>query len=150
MPQDLSLLPQRLDHCEKQIRVIFNRELKNAISETHYLIASGTPVDTGEARSNWRGNNTIVPTGMIPPHAPGEKLGISETSNLNAASIQVRGALNFWPPLSGSTFYVFNNWRLIIPLNNGTISKQGSHFFDRGVRFARRALSVPSMTGWFR
>jgi len=93
----------------------------------------GTPVDTGEARSNWRGSpSKNPPRGQIPAYAPGGKLGINETANAGIASSAINATLSSrWVPSSGKPFVLFNNWKLIEDLNSGTVSEQGSHFVER-------------------
>jgi hypothetical protein len=45
----------------------------------------GTPVDTGQARSNWRVSIGNPTSSVIPPYAPGKHLGISERANAQTA-----------------------------------------------------------------
>lgn len=64
--------------------------VQTIILEVAFAEAEATPVDTGEARSNWLVNQ---PGRVIPPHVPGRKLGRGETSNLlatiQAAKVQL-------------------------------------------------------------
>lgn len=88
----------------------------------------GTPVDTGEHRSNWRVGYGRRPGGTIRPYAPGKKLGINERANavaaISAAEVQIRKIR----PGRGFRVilpvYVVNNAPVISRLNAGQISTQ--------------------------
>lgn len=57
------------------------------------VAASGTPVDKGVARSNWRISIGARTFAVIPAYAPGKNLGIDETANLRATLAAGRAAL---------------------------------------------------------
>lgn len=144
---DLSSLNLRLNRRVNKMEDRVNRNVRDAVVGAHRVIASGTPVDTGQARSNWRGFSGLnAPSNVIEPYAPGEKLGISETANLEAANAQVRRAAMNWKPSSGKRFLIFNNWPLISDLNAGTISKQGSFFIEAGIAFW--GSRIRAIRGW--
>lgn len=48
-------------------------------------VVVATPADTGKARSNWRVSLGRPQDGTRPPYAPGEHLGLKESSNAEAA-----------------------------------------------------------------
>ena len=127
-----------------------NKEAREIVVKTHYVFASGVPVDTGEARSNTRGSSArVTPSNVIPAYAPGVKLGIEETGNLNAANAQCKRAAKVWKAAGGPNkpFVIFNNWSEIERLNNGDISAQGRHFVQRAEKTARRLIRKAK---WYR
>lgn len=130
-------LTKRMNRFDARV----NKTMKEIVVKSHYVTASGTPADTGQARSNWRASGALVqPNNVISAYVPGKKLGISETQNLNAANAQVRRVVRAWSAKTGKPLYLFNNWPQIDALNNGTISKQGSHFVEAGERVADNML----------
>lgn len=105
------------------------------------FIIKGTPVDTGQARSNWLPSHRIPMSGTIEPYAPGRHLGISESANADGAMNRVRGAVAARP--LGETFYLSNNVEYIEDLNQGT-SKQAPTMFvqlaiQQGLNKAKKA-----------
>lgn len=137
-------LTERMNRFDAKV----NKSMKEIVVKTHYVIASGTPVDTGQARSNWRASSAaLVPTNVIQPYAPGKKLGLQETGNLAASQAQVRRAVRPWRARSGKPLHLFNNWPLITELNNGSISAQGRNFIEEGQRVSRNLMRKEK---WFR
>ena len=51
------------------------RKVSKAIGDT---VVDTTRVDTGKARSNWIATLNAPASAVIPPYAPGNKLGINE------------------------------------------------------------------------
>ena len=144
---DLLSLGLRLNRRAEGMEVKVNRRMREAIVSTHRVIASGTPVDTGQARSNWRGSSAAnAPTDVIEAYAPGTKLGISETANLASANAQVARAATRWKATSGRPFFIFNNWPLISDLNAGNISTQGSFFLQAGI--GHWSAQIRRIKGW--
>lgn len=141
MSQSLSTLSRRLEKRGERFEKDANRSMRKVVVKAHYVYAEGVPVDTGEARSNTRGTSArTVPRNVIPPYAPGKKLGRGETGNLNAANAQCARAARVWKASSGKPFVIFNNWPEISRLNNGQISAQGSHFKERAARVLRNEI----------
>ena len=101
MAQDITKLSQRIRQRRFNVYDKTNRIARGAFhAGTSYLITE-TPVDTGEARSNWLGSvdapNMIAippyvpyPTRFGPGYVPGDDPGgrKSETANANAAISQ--------------------------------------------------------------
>lgn len=101
--------------------------VRRVAKSTLKLLVLKTPVDKGDARSNWRvsiGNQTFA---RIPAYAPGRHLGLGERANANAAiAIGFAKIEQLRPgrgnPL-GSALYITNNVPYIERLNAG-YSKQ--------------------------
>ena len=69
------------------------RIIRRAAFASLKVAASGTPVDKGVARSNWRVSLGSRTFSVIPAHSPGHKLGIGERANLNATLAAGRAVL---------------------------------------------------------
>ena len=116
--------------------------------------AGATPVDTGEARSNWRVGVGAPPSAIIPPWAPYPKgskangAGVGERANLNAVVNVARGRIGGVKGRSGigltTALYVVNNSPQIGFLNNGRSNQAPGGFIQAafaeasaGIRGAR-------------
>ena len=97
-----------------------------------------TPVDTGEARSNWRVALGDPPGGIIPPYAPGEHLGINERANASAAIGAGFAAIDSSP--DGADLVIFNNTRQIFFLDQGTSEQAPANFFLKAIKTAQRRI----------
>ena len=76
----------------RNIRKIGSRIENNAVALTKAVakksltsLVEGTPVDAGDARSNWRVSLGNPTKSVIPAFAPGKNLGIGERRNARAA-----------------------------------------------------------------
>jgi hypothetical protein len=58
---------------------------KRVAKRTLSSLVEGTPVDKGDARSNWRVSLGNPTSAVIPAYVPGKKLGIGERQNARAA-----------------------------------------------------------------
>ena len=76
-----------------QIRNAPPRIIRRAAFAALKAAASGTPVDKGVARSNWRLSVGARTFAVIPAYSPGNKLGIGERANLNATLAAGRNVL---------------------------------------------------------
>lgn len=142
----LTTLPERLDKRFKQFEKNVDTRGRNIALGAHVAAASGTPADTGEARSNWRMTAAAVPpSGQIPAYAPGKHLGINETQNLAVAVAQGKRVAARWKASQGKPIHLFNNWSQIERLNSGEISQQGSHFVERA---RAKMIQLTKLTKW--
>lgn len=108
---------------------------KTAKESLRYLI-DATPVDTGQARSNWRVSLVNRTFAVIPPYAPGVNLGRGERANARAAlaaGIAEINKLRAGPSRrgAGSAVFITNNVPYIELLNSGS-SKQHPGGFVEG------------------
>lgn len=97
-------------------------------------VIRSTPVDTGEARSNWVASVGRQNRSRRGPYAPGSKLGVGETANASAAIAQntstIRGSL------PGQTVYIQNNAPHIAELNRGKSTQAPALFVQAGIQEA--------------
>lgn len=129
---------------ENNSKVLVQRVAKTALRE----LVDGTPVDTGEARSNWRvslGNPTRA---VIPPHAKGKKLGIGERANARAAiraGISVINRLKvgakFGSGEAGSALFITNAIPFLSRLREGYSAQQPNDWVADALDKARTEIS---------
>jgi len=109
-------------------------------------VVRGTPVDTGAARSNWHVSLGSPASGVIEPYSPGEKLGIGENANANAAIAaglaSLRGITenNLEQPVvvSNTVFY-------IDALRRGTSRQQPVDWVDLAMKRAATSLRLTNL-----
>lgn len=108
-----------------------DKTVKDTAKAALRAVVYGTPVDTGMARSNWvvslSGDTDVV----ILPYAPGNRLGIGESANAEAAINVGEGIIDTREP--GQDIYVVNNVDYIEKLNNGSSRQAPAAFVQRAV-----------------
>ena len=113
------------------------RQVALAVDQAEVL---ATPVDTGEARSNWVMSIGSPVTNMIGPYVPGERLGVEETANALAAITQASAIVSSVRP--GDTIYLSNNASHMLYLNRDGISPQANAgFVQDAIRDALASFS---------
>lgn len=111
---------------------------------TVHLIDS-TPVDTGEARSNWIVSLGVPIRGTIAPYVPypkfskGNGQGIAETANAERAKARAEGPLKAVRP--GQSLVIQNNVEYIGLLNAGSSTQAPALFVEMAVAAGIRSLS---------
>ena len=123
MARPFSQLPQVLAKRQKQFERgidIISRQGANAAS---VRAINTTRVDTGKGRSNWLAYTGGPLTLVIPPYAPGSKLGLGESGNSRGAQTQNRSIINsVWKPTSEAPVFIANNVDYIFYRNFGLCS----------------------------
>lgn len=115
-----------------------------------YNVIDRTPVDTGEARSNWLPSLGVPIRGTIAPYTPypkyshGNGRGTGETANASAAKARVDGALKARQP--GQTFIIQNNVDHIGELNSGSSKQAPALFVELAVQAGVRTLNGLQLT----
>lgn len=94
-----------------------------------------TRVDTGQARSNWQASRNTPTDQVVPPYAPGQKLGIGERANALGVMNQHRSVIEGWPSTRGVVLYFSNNVPYIGILNSGGPTVAAGNM----IAFARQA-----------
>lgn len=123
MARPFAQLPQILEKRQKQFERgvdIISRRAANAAS---VRAVNSTRVDTGKGRSNWLASTGVPLTIVIPPYAPGKKLGIGESGNARGAETQNRSIINSaWVPTKETVLYIANNVDYMFYRNFGLCS----------------------------
>lgn len=123
----------------KGVEVAAIRITKEQALDAQYLLARDTPVDTAEARSNWRISIGRPLSGVIapykpylsrwsPPYGPGGSKG--ESTNLSQVTAQGKARLSRYK--TGS-IYISNNVPYIGPLDRGHSKQTSGGFVARAV-----------------
>lgn len=100
----------------KVVNDVNDAKIKTALAAARAVI-QWTPVDTGQARSNWLPKIGSPPTHTRLPHAPGSHLGRGESANAGAAMARVTAVFGAAKP--GQPLYLKNNLPYIGRLNAG-------------------------------
>jgi hypothetical protein len=122
--------------------------VKSVSKQTLRDLVDGTPVDTGEARSNWRVSIGGQKRNIIPPHYPGEKLGLQEKRNARETisegikeinTLRV-GQFKRGTGQAGSSVKITNNVPYIDDLRRGTSKQQPNDWVERAFSEARNII----------
>ncbi len=115
------------DRIEKNANLV-KRKVALAVDQAVVL---GTPVDTGNARSNWLVSLSQPRQDQISPYAPGNKLGRGERANAQNAINQ--GASVVGVARTGQDIYIVNNVDYIGDLNQGSSRQAPANFVEMAV-----------------
>jgi hypothetical protein len=132
---------RRADRLPLTVNLVKKEVARAAIG----AVIDGTPVDTGEARSNWivslgiplRG--TIAPYRAYPKFSKGAGQGRGETANAAGAKARAQGPINAAQP--GQTIIIQNNVDHIRLLNAGSSQQAPALFVQEGVKAGIRTLN---------
>lgn len=122
-----------------QVRNAPPRIIRRAAFAALKVAASGTPVDEGVARSNWRLSIGARTFKVIPAHSPGKNLGIDERANLNATLAAGRNVLRSL--VRGQAVILTNNADHIDDLNQGSSGQSSGGFVEAAGAAARLVIA---------
>lgn len=100
-------------------------------------VVSGTPVDTGRAKSNWIAQLDAAPEGVIEAYSPGD-LGSTEAENTQAALDQAEAVIAGYN--YGSEIHITNNLPYIQRLNDGYSAQAPKNFVEEAVQEAAQVV----------
>lgn len=140
MARPFSQLPAFLDQTVNNIDENTARLVKKVYIEIGDTLINDTPVDSGKARSNWQGTVDAPATGVIPPYAPGSKLGKGETANAQAAQAQIRSARSLFRLGRNRALFLTNNVPYIGLLNDGSSTQTAANFVEKAVQRGQRVV----------
>lgn len=103
------------------------RKVALAVDST---IVLATPVDTGQARSNWQVTLDQAASGTIPPYSPG-KGGSTAQDNTQEAIDQGKRVID--ARTYGHDIHITNNLDYIDELNNGKSAQAPAGFVEEAV-----------------
>lgn len=112
--------------------------IKTAMGIVDFL-TTHTPVDTSKALSNWQTSLQIpIPDGWdIPPYVRGSG-GSSRAQSAKLAQMEAKYELSEKQP--GEKIFISNTVDYIKGLNDGSISRQGSAFFEGSLIIGRQII----------
>lgn len=119
--------------------------IKAAGRAVSHALIDGTPVDTGEARSNWIISLGVPIRGTIAPYTPYPKYsqangrGLSETANAAGAKARAEGAIKARQP--GQKLIIQNNVDHIEELNAGSSRQAPALFVDLAINAGITSLN---------
>jgi hypothetical protein len=114
-----------------QVEVNTTAEWRKCALAVDQALVSGTPVDTGRARSNWRVTTGSPASGTREPYAPGAK-GSTATQNTRAALAEGEQVIKTAP--AGSVIYITNNLDYIAALNAGHSAQAPAGFVELAIQ----------------
>lgn len=110
-------------------------------------LVEGTPVDEGEARSNWRVSLGNPTRNVIPAFSRGKHLGIGERANARAAIHagfnvinQLRVGAKFGTGQAGSALFITNAIPYLNRLRNGYSKQQPNDWVAEALLEARTEI----------
>lgn len=161
MAMPLAVLPANLSKYATRVQMGVTRLVRVAASTAGAHATEGTPVDTGESRSNWMAvlnGGGRIPNNVRPPYLPYPKYsqangaGRGETANLMAALNQQRMVVMQYDAGRHNDITIYNNGpdssnpgeSKIGNLNRGVwpSSQAAPGFVQRAVQAARRAVRL--------
>lgn len=115
-----------------QIGVDTTRAVRRVAIAADQAVVSGTPVDTGRAKSNW-----IVQLGspadeIIGPYSPGEA-GSTEAQNTQAALDQAEAVISRYQSGQDVEIHITNNLPYIQRLNDGYSDQAPANFVEEAI-----------------
>lgn len=139
----------------RNIRKLGSRIENNSVALTKRVakkalrgLVEGTPVDEGDARSNWRvslGNPTRA---VIPAYAPGKKLGRGESANARAAIAagfakinQLKVGAKRGSGQAGTALFITNAIPYLGRLRDGSSSQQPNDWVEVALSEARMEIA---------
>jgi hypothetical protein len=113
---------------------------RNLALDIHGALVDATPVDTGEARSNWQLSLGGAKGTVIPAYAPGKNLGRSEKENAALAKAAAKATVRGYRGVG--RIVIENNVEHIEYLNQGSSPQAGAGFVERTVAREVRGLTA--------
>lgn len=132
-------MQKRISQLNRGLTVL----VRNVVMAADRTCVETTPVDTGEARSNWIVSVGAPDESVRPAYIPYPKYSgpaLEETGNAAAAIAQGGIALNGFDITAKDTVYIQNNLPYIGKLNDGTQSKQSANMLEQGAQAGIEAL----------
>jgi hypothetical protein len=111
-------------------------------------LATSTPVDTGDAVSNWQVSLNGPPTTRLPPYFPGNA-GSTRGENARAMLIAARAVIPNFYVGKGDILYIGNTAPHIEKLNKGSSTQAPAGFVEAAILAGSQHVrsSAPIITG---
>ena len=141
-PFPFSAMPARMDRLNAAMTRGVSKLVKDIAKGIGATVVDTTRVDTGLARSNWRATISAPASGVIPPYAPGIKLGIGEGANASAAKAQHKQAIERFNLRKHTSVFITNRVPYIVALNNGSPVHAPGNMVQLGFQTGRAILQA--------
>ena len=135
----LQTLSAELKQLSLRISGDLDKVVRQVALAIDQAVVVATPVDTGQARSNWLVSVGQPRTDTIPAYDHGV-LGSTSGPNTTQALDQGRGVISSAP--SGATIYISNNLPYIGRLNQGYSMQAPAGYVERAVEAASNAVKA--------
>ena len=142
MVKPLSELPFSIKRLDQVVQRGISRLAQRVAKNIGASVVDATRVDTGKARSNWRATLDTPASGTIPPYAPGNKLGQSETANAGAAKAQQSQVIGTFNVRKNRSIFITNSVDYIETLNNGGPRVAPGLMVEQGFQTGRDTLKT--------
>lgn len=136
MAQSFDTISLVMNRRAKQMSRNVSRIVKAVAGSIDRNVVLDTPQDTGAATSNWLVSVDAPLTGVIPPYAPGMKLGKGFPGNTNAAIQQGKVAIGSFDIKINNAIFISNNIDYIGLLNDGRSIQTKPLFVQRSIQLA--------------
>ncbi len=130
---------RRMEFRANELDKSVDRTVRKTALVIDQAVVFSTAVDKGVARSNWRVSLSTPATGTISAYAPGNKLGLGEVSNAQAAISQGLAVIASRQP--GQSIVIANNVPYIESLNAGSSLQSPAGFIETAISQSVAAVS---------
>lgn len=139
MAVSLGQFGRNMQGAAKRLPSAVNTVVREMARDIHRGVVLETPVDEGDARSNWVVSLTSPQGNFIAAYAPGKFLGKGERRNANAAIAQ--GLAVIGTRIPGQAIFIQNNAPYIGILNDGYSRQSPALFVETAIITAIRNLN---------
>ena len=136
MPDDLLNFARRMKITSVKVEKGANAMVFQTMAVVLQELVRATPVDTGQARSNWLVSLDIPRSDVVPAHAPGRHLGLNESANAQATIREGLDAMS--GRKTGQEVWITNNIYYIGRLNDGSSTQAPAMFVQKAVQAGRQ------------
>ncbi len=140
MVRSFDELPAFTNRMAKDVEKAATKIMRQLAVGIGATLVDTTRVDTGAARSNWRATLNAPATGVIPPYAPGNKLGKGETANATGAKSQQGQVFARFNAKKHKAIFITNNIHYIGMLNDGRSGIKGDFMVEQAVQTGKLIL----------
>lgn len=130
---------RRMDVIAEGVAVNTDKLVRTVALVADQALASGTPVDTGRARSNWIAQIGAAASDVIPAYDPG-KDGATAAANTQAAMAQAETVIAGYKGDSDTEIHLTNNLPYIGRLNDGYSHQAAANFVEDSIQEAVRKV----------
>lgn len=140
MANDLLSFSRRMAIRANRISGNTSRLVRRVAIVADQAVVSGTPVDTGRARSNWVAQVGANFSGVIDAYVPGQG-GSTGAQNIQAALDQAEAVISQYESGFDQFISISNNLPYIGELNNGSSAQAPANFVEIALAEAVAAIN---------
>lgn len=141
---DLTKLSQRMLGLSSRVTDLANAKTQSAAKAFFETVVNRTPVDTGQAISNWKVGLNYEPRGVTPARVPGSQ---GSTAGANRRATLAAYLPTIAKRVTGQTIYIINTVPYIGRLNAGWSRQAPAGFIDAARAAAYSAAARERLNG---